>query len=433
MRYPLRLPAILLASAVALLSGCSSGDDNADARVRVLNVSSGYQALDFYVTEEDADTDDLKSSNIGFGMLGEYASVKSGTYDIKFKRAGISSTLSPSLSEQQLADDSNATYVAYGGLGRFAISLIDEDEEEPDDSGRTMIKAINASETGSVDIYLTDPEVPLEDASPTFFASGYAPTTIASDTYRLRVTGPNDLDDLRLDIPGIVLEEKKVATLILTETTGGVLVDALLLPQQGTPTVFKNTKARIRGAVGLLPGSTATLTVGGTRVINNQGVGSISNYAEVEAGSVAVVLGVSGAAVPVENMTLVAGGDYTLLLWNDASGVRTTLISDDNHLPTAGDDAKIRLLNGYSTQSDPLNLLLSFAPLTENTAVGQASIYAEETAGTDLRIDVQNATTTARVETLDAADLDAKSVYTLFVVADTDGSATSTLRKDRAP
>lgn len=432
MRYPLRLPAILLASAVALLSGCSSGDDNADARVRLLNVSSGYQALDFYVTEQDADTDDLKNANVGVGVLADYSPVPSGTYDLKFRRAGITSTLM-TLSEVQLADDSNATYVAYGALGRFEVAYIDEDQEEPDDDGRAKLQAINASETGSVDIYLTEPEVPLEDASPMFPAGTGALTTTDSGTYRLRVTGPNDIDDLRLDVPSITLDDKSVATLILTETTGGVLVDALLLPQQGTLTNFKNSKARVRGAVGLLPGSTATLSVGGVPVFNNQGVGFISNYAEVEAGTVSVILGVSGTAIPIENQTLVAGGDYTMLLWNDANGVRATLIDDDNHLPTADDDAKIRLLNGYSTQSDPLNLLIDYAPVVEQTAVGAASIYAELDGRTDRRLDVHNATTTARVNTQEAADLDAGSVYTLFVIADASGQATSVLRKDRSP
>lgn len=432
MRYPLRLSAAVLASAVALLSGCSSGDDNADARVRLLNVSSGYQALDFYVTEEDADTDDLKSASIGFGVLGEYATVASGTYDLKFKRAGISSTLI-TLSEVQLADDSHATYVAFGALGRFKQAYIDEDQETPDDDGRAKLQALNASETGSVDIYLTEPEVPLEDASPLFPAGTGALTTMDSGEYRLRVTGPNDIDDLRLDVPSITIDNKSVATLILTETTGGVLVDAMLLPQEGSITNFQNTKARVRGAVGLLPGSTATLSVGGVQVFNNQGVGFISNYAEVEAGNVSAILGVSGTVIPLENQTLVAGGDYTMLLWNDASGVRATLISDDNHLPTADDDAKIRLLNGYSTQSDPLNLLIDYAPVAEVVAVGAASTYAELDGRTDRRLDVQNATTTARVNTQADADLDAGSVYTLFVIADASGEATSVLRKDRAP
>ncbi|HEY0686727.1 MAG TPA: DUF4397 domain-containing protein [Steroidobacter sp.] len=429
MRYLLRLPAILLASAVALLSGCSSGDDNNDARVRLLNVSTGYPALDFYVTEEDADTDDLKSSNVVFGTLGDYVSVPSGTYDIKYKRAGVGSTLLTN-GDQQLADDSNATYVFSGPVGRFAATAIPEDIEEPDDDGISIIRSLNASEAGGVDIYLTDPDLDLNDTAPVF-AGTDGSTTYESGTYRLRITGPNDISDLRLDVPSITLDENTVATLILTETSGGVLVDALLLPQQGSLTTFKNTKARIRGAVGVLPGSTATLGVAGTQLFINRGVGFISDYAEVEAGSVAVTLGVGGTPVTVANQTLVAGADYTLLLWNDASGVRVTLVSDDNHLPTNKGKTKIRLLNGYSTQSDSLNLLVNFGPVTEGTAVGAASIYAEVDSGTDQRIDVESAVTTNDLYTNESADFDQDAVYTLFITAASGGNAQAALRQDR--
>ena len=432
MRDLLRLPAILLASA-ALLSGCSSGDDNADAKVRMLNVSTGYPALDLYVTEEDADTDALQTSNVAFGALGEYASVASGTYDIEFKKTGLSSSLRTATGIE-LADDSHVTYVAFGPVGpRFDVTAIAEDVEEPEDDGRTKIALVNVAQAGDVDVYLTEPDVPLEDDSPLFPSGSGAMITDDSGTFRLRVTGPNDTADLRLDVPSITLEENQVATLILTETTGGVLVDAILLPQQGSPTTFKNTKARIRGAVGLVPGSTATLTVGGVRLLNNRGVGVIDNYVDVEAGNVSVTLGVSGTPVAVPDQTLVAGNDYTMLLWNDASGVRATLITDDNHLPSATDDMKIRLLNGFSTQSDPHHFSLAYAPVSEGTPVGQASSYAVDNGGADQRLDVQNTTTAQTLPTAaqSAQDLNAGSVYTLFLFADASGNGVTIVRKDR--
>ncbi|MBM0107139.1 DUF4397 domain-containing protein [Steroidobacter sp. S1-65] len=432
MRYSLRLLGLLLSAAVGL-SGCSSGGDSADANVRLLNVSTGYPALDLYVTEEDADTDALRSSNVVFGALGDYATVASGTYDIKFKRTGLSSTLRTA-GEVQLADDSHVTYVAFGPVGpRFDVTAILEDVEEPEDNGRSKIALVNVAQAGGVDVFLTEPDVPLEDDSPMFPSGSGAMITEESGTYRLRVTGPNNISDLRLDVPSITLEENQVATLILTETTGGVLVDAILLPQQGAPITYKNTKARVRGAVGLLPGATATLTVGGVRLLNNRGVGVIDNYVDVEAGEVAVTLGVSGVPVSVPNQTLVAGNDYTMLLWNDASGVRVTLIADDNHQPTATDDMKIRLLNGFSTQSDPHHFSLAYAPVSEGTPVGQASSYAVDDGGADQRLDVQNTTTAATVATAAQpdVDLDAGSVYTLFLIADNNGNGITIVRKDR--
>ena len=432
MRLLLRLFAIPVALAAAVsLGGCSSGDDSGDARSRLLNVSSGYQSLDLYVNEDDSDTDSLRASAVPFAGLSEYNSVESGTYDIKFRRAGISSTLL-TLSDKKLADDSNVTYVAYGAVGRFGVLEVGEDVEEPDDNGRTKLQAINVSEAGALDIYLTDADVPLEDASPLFAgvtAAGGMLTTDRGD-YRLRVTGANDVNDLRLDIPTVTLDNKKVATLILTETTSGMLVDALLLPQQGSLTQFVNTKARVRAAVGMSSGSMASLRVGGVNIINGQGRGVISAYSQVEAGNVAVTLLVDGAQVSVDNQTLVAGGDYTVLIWSDAAGTRASLIADDNHVPTTANDTKIRLLNGLSTQGVPLTLYVNFFPYAEATQLGTASTYADVDSGTDFQVDVYNAVTAASLLSREA-DLQASGVYTLLVFGKADGTVDSTLRKDR--
>jgi hypothetical protein len=413
------------------LSGCSSGDDSGDARSRLLNVSSGYQSLDLYVNEDDSDSDSLKASAVAFAGLSEYNSVDSGTYDIKFKRAGISSTLL-TVSDKKLADDSNVTYVAYGAVGRFGVLELGEDVEEPDDNGRTKLQAINVSEAGALDIYLTEGDVPLEDASPLFAGVTGAGGMLTTDRgdYRLRVTGANDITDLRLDIPNITLENKKVATLILSETTSGMLVDALLLPQQGSLTQFVNTKARVRAAVGMGSTSMASLRVGGVNIISGQGRGVISAYSQVEAGNVDVTLLVDGAQVPVDNQTLVAGGDYTVLIWSDATTTRASLIADDNHVPTSANDTKIRLLNGLSTQGVPLTLYVNFFPYAEGTALGTASAYADVDSGTDFQVDVYNAVTATALLSREA-DLQASAVYTLLVFGKVDGTVDSTLRKDR--
>lgn len=432
MRFSSTLPAALVAlAAVVSLAGCSNGDDDAKARTRLLNVSSGYQSLDLYVNENDSDTDSVKASAISFGGLSEYNSVKSGTYDIKFKRAGVSSTLL-TVSDKKLADDSNATYLAYGALGRFSVLEIGEDVDEPGDDGRTKLQAMNVSEAGALDIYVTDSDVPLEDASPLFASASGAAGMLTTDRgdFRLRVTGANDINDLRLDIPNITLSNKGVATLVLSETQSGMLVDAALLPQQGSLTQYSNTKARVRAAVGMSSGSMASLRVGGVNIVSGQAVGVISAYSRVEAGSATVTLSVDGTAVPVENQTLVAGGDYTVLIWSDIGGAHATLLNDDNHVPTSTADAKIRLLNGLSTQGVPLTLYVNFFPVAERTELGTASAYAEVDSGSDFQVDVHNASTAVRLLTRDA-DLQASGVYTLLVIGNGDGTVASTLRKDR--
>ena len=49
-----------------------------------------------------------------------------------------------------------------------------------------------------------------------------------------------------------------------------------------------------------------------------------------------MTLTVNGTAVPVPNVNLTAGADYTLLVWSNASGAQVSLIVDDNRLPSSG-------------------------------------------------------------------------------------------------
>ena len=254
------------------------------------------------------------------------------------------------------------------------------------------------------------------------------PATIDSGDYRLRVTGASDSDDVRLDVANITLDSRQVVSLILTATQGGVLVNALLLPQQGSLTKFANTQARIRGVAGTTSGP-VVMRVGGVGVLNGA-VGVVGNYAQVEAGSVAVSLTVNGVGVAVPNQTLVAGGEYTLLAWSNADGTQTTLIDDDNRLPTASSKAKIRVMNGLSTLNAPITLSVNFAPIAEAIALGQASAFTEIDDGSDYQLDVTDTATAANLLTKTSVTLQSASVYTLFMSAN-GATVSGTLRKDR--
>ena len=128
-----------------------------------------------------------------------------------------------------------------------------------------------ATDAGAIDVYITDPAVDITTlTSPTFsftsstsvqasnFVSFGAPP--AGGTYRIRVTGAGNPSDLRLDIPSVLLLNQRVATVILTPTTGGTLVERVG-PDRGRAAYLRadrNTSARVRlvaavtnGAVGL--------------------------------------------------------------------------------------------------------------------------------------------------------------------------------------
>lgn len=431
--FCVRVATIVLAAALA---ACSSGggDDDSPAQVRLLNVSPGYESLDLYV-DDDNDDDDGKTRTleaVGYEAVSEYAQVDSGTYTLEFRRNGVSGALK-TVSAQNLPDEARVTYVAYGSSGRFAVQSIDEDIDEPD-AGDTYVRVLNAAEAvGSLNVYFTEESVSLDNVSPDFASIGSGTARLDSGTYRLRVTGADDSDDVRLDVPEVTLESGKVVSLIFTSTQGGVLVNALLLPQTGDLTMLRNTKARIRGAVGISSGAMTTMRVGGATLFSNATAGAIgSNYVQVDAGAVAITMTVDGTPVSTPSQTLAAGGDYTLLAWNDAAGVQTTLISDDNRLPAASGNAKLRLINGMSGFGDPLTLAVDYSPVAEAVVLGAASEFAEIDSGTDYLLDVSSALTAAPVLSKSSVTLQTGSVYTMFLAGSLgDDEVSAILRKDR--
>jgi hypothetical protein len=287
----------------------------------------------------------------------------------------------------------------------------------------------------SLDVYLTNTSATLDDASPVFsgVASGAAAgdATIDSGSYRLRVTAAGDKTDLRLDVASVTFDSKKVSSLILTSTHGGVLVNAMYLVQQGALGKYENTKARVRGAVAIANGTAVTLNVGQAGLLTSAAVGTLGNYGLVDSGSASVSLAVDGAAVSALNQTLAAGGDYTLLVWSNAGGYQATLISDDNHVPASSGKVKIRLLNGLSGLAAPATLAVNFSPLAEAIAVGQASSPSEIDGGTGYELDVANSNTGANLLSKTLVTLTATDVFTMLVTGGSSTAVTGTLRKDR--
>ncbi len=424
----------LLLLALALAGCGGGGGDGNQAQIRLLNVSPGYQSLDLYVDKESNDENTPKSTGVGYETVADYVKVDSDTYVVKFRRAGVSSTLL-TLSSENLTDESHATYVAYGSNGRFATQKISEDVADADDN-KSKIGVINTAEAGALDVYLTESSVALADATPQVSSLGSgssaAATTVESGTYRLRVTGAGDTTDLRMDLASVTLESKKVTTLILTSTPGGVLVNAMLLPQQGSLTVNRNTKARVRGANGAASGTAVTAKVGSATVLNASAVGVIgSKYGQIDSGSAAITLSVDGTPVTVEDQTLTAGGDYTLLVWSNANGTQATLISDDNRIPSTSGKAKLRLLNGMSAFGGDITLSVDFSPIAEGIVLGEVSDYSEVDAGTDSGLEVTNSQTTASLLSRSSVSLADGAVYTLFMSGGGTATVGGTLRKDR--
>jgi hypothetical protein len=425
-----------LLALAASLAACGGGGDESgeDPKIRLLNLSTGYSSLDLMtnVDSDDDDDDETRSENVALETVSDYVTLEADDYTIKLRRSGSGSVLR-SFAAEELVEDTVNTYVAYGEVGQFGALRIDESLDEADAGENTLLVA-NVSSAGTLDVYLTDENTDLDDTTPVLSGVGAALAQLTSDsgTFRLRVTASGDTSDVRLDIPGFQLADRGVGSLILTSTQGGMLANAIFLPQQGQPTKFTNTKARVRGAVALANGAAATIQVDGQTILTAATAGVIaSRYTLFDAGVLPVSLTVNGGAVNVPDVTLAAGADYTLMVWSNAGGPQTSLILDDNRLPAGGSSmTKLRLLNGMSTLAAPVTLSVDFSPVIEGTLTGQVSDEEEINAGTDRQFDVSNTSTAALVLTRSAITLQGNSVYTFFM---TDNGTTpiGVLRRDR--
>ena len=424
---------LALSAALALAACGGGGGGKGDAQIRLLNLSTGYSSLDLItnIDADDNDDDETQSTGVALETVSDYSKLDPDDYTIKLKRTGSGSVLR-SFAGEQLVEDTINTYVAFGEVGAFGALRLDDTQDEAD-AGETKLSVANLSSAGAVDVYITAADVDLPDTTPVVSSVGasFAAIAVDSGTFRLRVTAAGDSSDVRLDVPGFALAERGVAALIFTSTQGGTLANAIYMPQKGQPTKLVNTKSRLRAAIAVANGASASVQVGGVPVLAAATAGVIgSRYTLLPSGSQPVTIQVNGVAVAVPNVSLTAGADYTLLVWSNAAGTQASLITDDNRLPSGAAQSKLRLLNGMSTLAAPLTLSLDFSPVVEGTLVGQASDPVEVSSGTDRQFDISNTSTAALVLSRSGLSLGTASVYTFFM---TDNGATplGVLRRDR--
>jgi hypothetical protein len=418
--------AVALLLACIFLNGCSKSSGN--SQIRVLNTSIDYSSLDLYLDNGTTNTPEITAAT--YGTLTSYVGVGAASYTVEFTRNGVSSSLK-SINEN-LTANTHRTYVAYGNSGKFGTLEILEDQVQPSAS-YTKVELLDAApDAGSVDVYLTDPSVDLTNSSPTFSGvaggttAGSGFVTINSGTYRIRVTAAGSQTDIRLDsVTGITFTSQEILSIIVTGTSGGVLVNAMVIPQQGTQTVVNTTYARVRAAAGIPSGSNLSANLGGTNLLSSAAANTVSQYALVTAGTPTLNLTLNGGALPASTQALTAGGDYTVLVLNGASvsGTTATLITDDDRLASTSSYAKIKLVNAMSALGDPLTLNVNYTPVASAIALGNASSSTEVTAGTNTEIDTVDATTSTTLFTNTTATLIGSGVYDLFMF----GSATSTI------
>ena len=427
----MRLPKSILYAATAvatlLLSGCEGTGTGGEASVRVVNASMDYSSVDLYLDDK------RKIAAVGYESASSYLKVDADTYDVEFRRADASGSLDSF--NEDLAGDDRLAWLVLGASGDFQVLTISEDRD-PADKDESLMRLVNAaSDAGPVDVYVTDSATDLADVSPTYSAvaidtlAGEGLVKFDSGTWRLRVTAAGSKTDVRLDRSDLVLASKGVYTLIVTGTTGGVLTDAMLLEQDGPLTLLPTTQARVRAAIGLDGGTNASVSVDGTALVSAATIPVLGTYRVVDAGAADVVLSVDGADVPVADVSLAAGSDYTLVYTGTPAAVTQSSVIDVNRLPTSG-SFKVRLINAMSALGEPISMSVDFLPAADSVALGSVALSDEIDAVDNGRIDVTRVTTSSTLYSLTSVSLVSQAVYTQVMFGSA-AAPTGALRKDR--
>ncbi len=410
--------ALALVLCIPLLHACGGSSD--DGYVRLVNASTDYSSISLY------ESSTLLGGAVGADSVGSYSGVGADTYEFDLRTAGSSSTAA-SVS-QAVAKGDHFTLVGYVDAGTLKTTMLTDDEDKPS-SGYASLRIFNAAPAvaASVDVYvtttacasLTSSDTPVASAV-TGLQDGYAAVVAATSgsSWHVCVTGAGDRTDLRLDIPALTLTSQQVATLILTKTGGGVLMNGLLLNQQGTLTSYANTSARLRLVADAAAGATVSASANGTTLGASYVSPTVSAWRTVSAGDLALTLSIDGVAITQTGLSATAGGDYTLLVAGTAAAPTIALLADDDSAPTSTSlPVRMKLVNGLNGATSSAMLTSSGVVVGDSVAFGTASAdanIAASSAAADLQVSAAGTT----LWEMSGQTLSSGSVYTVFLLGD---------------
>lgn len=392
--------AALAAAALTLplLSGCGNEDAN-DGGVRIVNATTDYSTIDLYTQDTDGN-DSLVVGGTAAGQISAYANVKRGAKTFEIKSGASAGNASSATGTVTTGD--HFTLVSYI-TGNTLDTVFLSDEEKNPSSGNAKLRVLNgaSSEVGNVDVYLsknacnalstTDTAFVSSVAAPSAggaFTTAYSQVTAAAagTTWNLCVTTAGDKSTVLLDNPTFTLKDQQIATLILTRTAGGVLLNAALLQQQGALTPFANTIARLRVVAAAATSGTVSATVNGISLAGDAVSPTITDYVAVPSGAVTGTYAINDTAINgVTLAALAAGTDYTLFIGGTTSAPTVTLIQDNNTPSTSTSlPVEARVLNGLNVTGGSGTVTVNAVgkQVGSNVAFGAASAYTPIAAAT---------------------------------------------------
>lgn len=240
-RRDLMISALGLAGGGSLLglTGCGGGSDASEAYIRVINATVDYATADFWLAGSKA----VAGQSNG-GSISGWKTVDAGSTQIELHATG--STLSKLSETRALSKDTYTSALAYGSLASSLKFKYFEESNAAPASGKTTLRLFQGSPTlTALDLYVTNATY-LTDLTPTLTVLGYGDlstfVTLASGTYRLRVTASGDKSNVLFDYTvGANLFSQSVITLVVVPRASGSLPNLSALPEKSTADVLINS------------------------------------------------------------------------------------------------------------------------------------------------------------------------------------------------
>jgi hypothetical protein len=427
-----------LAAALTLpfLNGC--GNDQAQkGYVRIVNATTEYTSLDLYTRNSDGGND-IVVAGTAAGAASSYQSIDKGSYTFEVKGSTSAGAATPAPGTISKGD--HFTVVTYLSGNTTSTQFLNDEETTPA-SGNAKLRIFNAasSEAASVDVYLTTNACNALAVTDTAFATAvttlqtaYTPVTAATagTPWNVCVFAAGDTSTLLLDIPALTLKNQEIATLILTHTAGGVLLNASVLDQQGAMTPYTSTISRIRVAADAALGAAVSVKFNGTDLTTLAPSPSVNDYTTLASGALTGSITIDG--VTTSNFTLpaaAAGTDYTLLVTGTSGSPVATLITDNNTPSTSTTQSvKARVINGVNGSTGTVAATVDNKSLG-SVAFGVASTYV--TIPTTTGTSTVQATITTNPASLVNQSFSASGVYTVFIWGDASGPPKLAITQDR--
>ena len=400
----------------ALLGACGGGSlPSDDGHLRLVNATSDFASLDLFAANSVVVSGVTPLSSSGF------ADVKNNNYTLDVHASGGATLVSTSTS---LGKKAHQTVVAYSSAGSLNAVVLSDEESDPS-SGNAKVRIFNtaSADAGSLDVYLvTGACSTLASSGAAAFAanlgglqSTYTQVSSSTTAYHVCVTAPGDKTDLRLDIPSLVLSEKRIVTVILVRTAGGFLVNGLVLDQQGALAQALTTSARVRVAASLSPPILVSVDVNGTAVAASLATPGVGQYKLVAAGPITVK--VNGTTIaPVAPLAAAPGADVTVLLTGTTPTVR--LLADNNTVSSsAARPVKLRVVHGLNGTTGTVTLSVDNGVLADSIAFGSASDYSLLPSSAALAT-IQASSGVIVLSRLTSQTLISGRVYSLFLLGD---------------